>query len=57
MRERGLFMVDIKEQRMFFSRVRAVFVADKWAPYMVNFPRYEKWQKVLEDFVGRKDCP
>ena len=43
MRERGLFMVDITQKRMLFSRIRAVFIADKWAPYVVNYPRYEKW--------------
>ena len=47
MRERGSFLVDSEQQRMYVSRISAVSVVDKWAPYVVNFPRYSKWQQVI----------
>ena len=42
---------------MLFSKISAVSVVDKWAPYTIKNPQFMLWQNLLSDFVKDPETP
>ena len=56
MKAKGYFYVT-KEKQMLFTKISAISVVDKWAPYSIKYPQFKSWQTVLDDFKNAKDTP
>jgi hypothetical protein len=35
---------------MITSKISAISVADKWAPYSIKYPQFEKWENIIKEF-------
>jgi len=55
MKHKGLFYV--QDNRMLMSKISAISVVDKWAPYSKKYPKYLEWQNLMDNFVKDPTVP
>jgi hypothetical protein len=53
MKQKGLFF--ILNDKMITCKIAAISIVDKWAPYSIKYPQFQKWEEIVQDF--KKDAP
>ena len=42
---------------MLLSKISAISVVGKWAPYTIKYPQFMEWQTLVEDFKEDPETP
>ena len=56
MKQKGHFYVN-DENKMLLSKITAISIVDKWAPYTIKYPQFLNWQNLIDDFIKDPQTP